>query len=141
MPGDILDNQGRGEASWSWPSVHPEGRKFGAIAGAIALVGWIALGPLVGLPLVLLTYCVLAFFRDPVRVTPQDDRFIVATLIHRQEADPAQLTEAARKELHNSLLTSKREKLLVDLIQTLKSEAKIEIEPTLKNILEGEKAL
>lgn len=70
-----------------------------------------------------------------------DDRFIVATLIHRQEADPAQLTEAARKELHNSLLTSKREKLLVDLIQTLKSEAKIEIEPTLKNILEGEKAL
>ncbi|MFC0684718.1 MULTISPECIES: phosphatidylserine decarboxylase [Sphingomonadaceae] len=78
MPGDILDNQGRGEASWSWPSVHPEGRKFGAIAGAIALVGWIALGPLVGLPLVLLTYCVLAFFRDPVRVTPQDDRFIVA---------------------------------------------------------------
>jgi phosphatidylserine decarboxylase len=78
MPGEILDNQGRGEASWSWPSVHPEGRKFGAIAAALALVGWIVFGPLVGLPLVLLTYCVLAFFRDPVRVTPQDDRYIVA---------------------------------------------------------------
>ena len=70
-----------------------------------------------------------------------DDRFIVATLIHRQEADPAQLTEATREELRSSLLTSKREKLLVDLIQNLKSDAKIEVEPTLKNILEGEKAL
>lgn len=78
MPGEILDNQGRGEASWSWPSVHPEGRKFGAIAGVVALIGWIVFGPLVGLPLALLTYCVLAFFRDPVRVTPQDDRYIVA---------------------------------------------------------------
>ncbi len=70
-----------------------------------------------------------------------DDRFIVATLIHRQEADPAQLTEATREELRSSLLTSKREKLLVDLIQNLKSDAKIEVEPTLKNILEGEKTL
>lgn len=78
MPGEILDNQGRGEASWNWPSIHPEGRKFGAIAGVVALIGWIVFGPLVGMPLALLTYCVLAFFRDPVRVTPQDDRYIVA---------------------------------------------------------------
>lgn len=70
-----------------------------------------------------------------------DDRFIVATLIHRQEADPAQLTEVAREELRTSLLAGKREKLLVDLIQNLKNEAKIKVEPTLKNILEGEKAL
>ncbi len=97
MPGEILDNQGRGEASWSWPSVHPEGRKFGAIAGVVALIGWIVFGPLVGLPLALLTYCVLAFFRDPVRVTPQDDRYIVApadglvTLIGKV-APPRELT-------------------------------------------------
>lgn len=78
MPADILDNQGRGEASWQWPSIHPEGRKFGAIAGVIALVGWIVLGPWLGWPLAVLTLCVLAFFRDPVRVTPQDDRAIVA---------------------------------------------------------------
>ena len=78
MPGDILDNQGRGDASWQWPSIHAEGRKFGAIAGVIALVGWLLLGPWIGWPLVVLTVCVLAFFRDPVRVTPQDDRFIVA---------------------------------------------------------------
>ncbi len=78
MPGDILDNQGRGDASWQWPSIHAEGRKFGAIAGVIALVGWLLLGPWIGWPLVVLTVCVLVFFRDPVRVTPQDDRFIVA---------------------------------------------------------------
>ncbi|WP_067732858.1 phosphatidylserine decarboxylase [Novosphingobium naphthalenivorans] len=78
MPSDILDNQGRGEASWQWPSVHAEGRKFGAIAGGIALIGWLILGPWVGWPLAVLTLCVLAFFRDPVRVTPQDDRCIVA---------------------------------------------------------------
>ncbi|WP_404481973.1 phosphatidylserine decarboxylase [Novosphingobium sp. BL-52-GroH] len=78
MPGDILDNQGRGEASWQWPSIHPEGRKFGAIAGVVALIGWIVLGPWVGWPLAVLTICVLAFFRDPIRVTPQDERAIVA---------------------------------------------------------------
>ncbi len=78
MPGDILDNQGRGEASWQWPSIHPEGRKFGAIAGVVALIGWIIFGPWVGWPLAVLTLCVLAFFRDPLRVTPQNDRAIVA---------------------------------------------------------------
>jgi phosphatidylserine decarboxylase len=78
MPGDILDNQGRGEASWQWPSIHPEGRKFGAIAGVVALAGWIVLGPWVGWPLAVLTICVLAFFRDPIRVTPQDERAIIA---------------------------------------------------------------
>ena len=78
MPGDILDNQGRGEASWQWPSIHAEGRKFGAIAGAIALLCWFLFGPWIGWPLAVLTLCVLAFFRDPVRVTPQEDRWIVA---------------------------------------------------------------
>jgi phosphatidylserine decarboxylase len=78
MPGDILDNQGRGEASWQWPSIHREGRKFGAIAGVIALVAWLFLGPWVGWPLAVLTLCVLAFFRDPIRVTPRDERAIVA---------------------------------------------------------------
>jgi phosphatidylserine decarboxylase len=78
MPGDIFDNRGRGHAGWSWPSIHPEGRKFGAIAGAIALVAAIFGGSIVAWPLVFLTLGVLAFFRDPVRVTPRDDRFIVA---------------------------------------------------------------
>ncbi len=97
MSNDILDNQGRGEASWRWPTVHPEGRKFGAIAGAVALVVWIIWGPWFGWPLAVLTYCVLAFFRDPVRVTPQDDAAIVApadglvTLIQKV-APPREMT-------------------------------------------------
>lgn len=97
MPSEILDNQGRGDAAWQWPSIHPEGRKFGAIAGVVALVGWIFLGPWVGWPLAVLTLCVLAFFRDPVRVVPQDDRLVIApadglvTLIGKV-APPRELT-------------------------------------------------
>jgi phosphatidylserine decarboxylase len=78
MPGEILDNQGRGEAGWHWPSVHPEGRKFAipvaVLSLAAAIIGWVW----VAWPLAVLTVCVLAFFRDPVRVTPRDDRFVLA---------------------------------------------------------------
>lgn len=78
MPGEIFDNHGRGDASWRWPSIHPEGRKFGAVAAVLCLLaillGWSWLAWL----LALLTACVLAFFRDPVRVVPQDERSIVS---------------------------------------------------------------
>ncbi len=78
MPGEILDNQGRGEAGWHWPSIHPEGRKFALIAAVpcviAALLGW----QILAWPLGVLVFCVAAFFRDPVRVTPRDDRFIVS---------------------------------------------------------------
>jgi len=79
MAGEILDNQGRGEANWNWPSVHPEGRKFGLIAVAVSLffvlfVGW----PLVGWPLLGLAVGVFVFFRDPERVVPQSDAAIIA---------------------------------------------------------------
>ena len=78
MPGDILDNRGRGSAGFTWPSIHPEGRKFGAIAGALCLGGALLGGSLLGWPLAVLTLGVLAFFRDPERVTPRDDGMIVA---------------------------------------------------------------
>ena len=79
MAGDLLDNHGRGDAHWNWPSIHPEGRKFGLIAIAISLlvmfvVGWSALG----WPLLFLSLGVFAFFRDPERVVPQGDDLIVA---------------------------------------------------------------
>jgi len=78
MTGEILDNQGRGEASWRWPPIHPEGRKFGAIAAALCL-GAILLGwTIVAWPLALLTVAILAFFRDPQRVVPKDERCIVS---------------------------------------------------------------
>ena len=96
MPNDILDNRGRGEVSWSFPPVHPEGRKFGlivaAVAGGCALMSWETLA----WPLGVLVLGVLAFFRDPQRVTPQDERCIIApadglvTLI-QQVAPPREL--------------------------------------------------
>ena len=78
MPGEILDNQGRGDASWRWPPIHPEGRKFGAIAAALCLLAIILGWTWVAWPLALLTVCVLAFFRDPQRIVPQDERAIVS---------------------------------------------------------------
>jgi phosphatidylserine decarboxylase len=78
MAGEILDNLGKGEASWHWPSVHPEGRKFALIAAAVcaftAFMAWETLA----WPLGALTIFILAFFRDPQRVTPRDDRLVIA---------------------------------------------------------------
>ncbi|MDN3645727.1 phosphatidylserine decarboxylase [Pontixanthobacter aestiaquae] len=79
MAGEILDNQGRGEASWQWPSIHPEGRKFGVAAAGIALVTIFLFDlELIGWPLLALAGGIFAFFRDPERVVPQDDNAIVA---------------------------------------------------------------
>jgi phosphatidylserine decarboxylase len=79
MAGEILDNQGRGEAGWTWPAIHPEGRKFGLIAVAISLFFLLFLDwELVGWPLMLLSFGVFAFFRDPERVVPQTEDSLVA---------------------------------------------------------------
>ncbi|GIX18649.1 phosphatidylserine decarboxylase [Erythrobacter cryptus] len=79
MAGEILDNKGRGEASWNWPSIHPEGRKFGLIALGISLFVLLALDwEIIGWPLLLLSLGVFAFFRDPERVVPQGEHSIVA---------------------------------------------------------------
>ena len=78
MAGEVLDNQGRGEAGWHWPAIHPEGRKFAAIAGLLCLIFAFLAWETIAWPLGLLVLCILAFFRDPQRVTPQGDRFIVS---------------------------------------------------------------
>ncbi len=78
MPGDILDNRGRGTAGWSWPAIHPEGRKFAAIAAFATLVIGLAGWGVIAWPLAGLTIGILAFFRDPLRVAPRDDRFVIA---------------------------------------------------------------
>ena len=78
MPGEILDNQGSGEAGWHWPAVHPEGRKFALIAAALcALMAFFA-WETIAWPFGALTIFILAFFRDPQRVTPRDDRLVIA---------------------------------------------------------------
>ena len=63
---------------WRFPSVHPEGRKFTVIAGFFTmamfwmlpdLFGWIGAG---------ITIWVMAFFRDPIRTTPIDPKYVIA---------------------------------------------------------------
>jgi phosphatidylserine decarboxylase len=98
MPGEILDNRGRGDVSWSWPRVHPEGRKFALIAAAVcAVTAWLA-WETIAWPLGALALGICAFFRDPERVTTQDPKAIVApadgliTLI-RKVAPPRELSQ------------------------------------------------
>ncbi|WP_420801962.1 phosphatidylserine decarboxylase [Sphingomonas cavernae] len=63
---------------WRWPAVHPEGRKFILIAGAITLfLAWMAWETLAW-PMAGITLWVAAFFRDPVRSVPQGEGLIVA---------------------------------------------------------------
>ena len=79
---------------WRFPSVHPESRKFALIAAVATLIAYNAISPFLGWLLVGLTIWVAAFFRDPVRTTPQDPSLIVApadgliTMIVRVAAPP-----------------------------------------------------
>ncbi len=62
---------------WRFPAVHAEGWKFVAIAvGLCLLATW--LSNVLFWPMVGLTIWVAAFFRDPIRTTPQGADLIVA---------------------------------------------------------------
>ncbi len=79
MAGEIMNNEGRGEAGWQWPSIHPEGRKIGLVAVAVALiVTFVFDWELLGWPLIALSIGIFAFFRDPERVVPQGDAIVVS---------------------------------------------------------------
>ena len=62
---------------WRFPAVHPKGYPFVAIAVAFAVVVGLLVHVLFW-PLVGLAIWVAAFFRDPIRTTPQGDGVIVA---------------------------------------------------------------
>jgi phosphatidylserine decarboxylase len=60
------------------PSVHPEGRKFVVISGALAILFLFFVWDEVGFALLALTLWVAAFFRDPIRTTPKGEGLIIA---------------------------------------------------------------
>ena len=68
---------GTNTVKWRFPDVHPEGRKYALIAAAITLLSFFVWKFLTW-PFVFLTMGVAAFFRDPVRVTPQEDGILVS---------------------------------------------------------------
>ncbi|MFV0645391.1 MAG: phosphatidylserine decarboxylase, partial [Sphingomonadaceae bacterium] len=62
-----------------WPPIHPEGRMYGAIALSISVIILIFTGlDFIGWPLFFLSLGIFAFFRDPKRVVPQGDDYIIA---------------------------------------------------------------
>jgi phosphatidylserine decarboxylase len=63
---------------WRFPSVHPEGRKYLLVAAVATLVVYGGVSHFLGWLLVGVTIWIAAFFRDPIRTTPQDPKLIVA---------------------------------------------------------------
>jgi phosphatidylserine decarboxylase len=85
---------GTNTVKWRFPDVHPEGRKFVLIAVALVALAWVLGWDILMWLLIGLTIWVAAFFRDPIRVTPQGEGLIVApadglvTMIERVPVPP-----------------------------------------------------
>jgi len=77
-PGPQSGTPTQGSVKWHFPSIHPEGRRFGGIAAGatilLALLHW----PTLAWLMAGVTVWVFAFFRDPVRAVPQDETAIIA---------------------------------------------------------------
>jgi phosphatidylserine decarboxylase len=63
---------------WRFPSVHPEGRKFLLVAAVATVIVYGGVSHFLGWLLVGLTIWVAAFFRDPIRTTPEGGNLVVA---------------------------------------------------------------
>jgi phosphatidylserine decarboxylase len=83
---------------WRFPTVHPEGHKYVAVAAILCVIFAFMAWETLAWPMGLVTIWVAAFFRDPIRTVPQGDNLIVApadglvTLI-RQVAPPREMAE------------------------------------------------
>ena len=79
---------------WQWPSIHPEGYRYIAIAAGLTLFFFVTGWSIPGWLLLIVTAWVISFFRDPVRTVPSDPDLIVApadgliTLIQRVPPPP-----------------------------------------------------
>ncbi len=72
------DNRPAPGIKWERPTVHPEGRKFALISAGITLFFAMMAWETLAWPMAGVTLWVLAFFRDPVRVTPQGENLVIA---------------------------------------------------------------
>ena len=63
---------------WRFPAVHPEGRKFMVIAGAVTLLAWLFDWDFITWIMLAVTAWVAAFFRDPIRTTPRGANLVIA---------------------------------------------------------------
>ena len=112
MAGELVDNKGKGHAGWSWPAIHPEGRKFALVTGlGSALTAYLA-WETIAWPLAFLTLGVLAFFRDPQRAVPQSSNLVIApadgliTLIQKVLPPPElRLSDGVSAGMGEGLLT------------------------------------
>ena len=68
---------GTSTVKWRFPAMHPEGRRYVAIAAVAKLLS-LLIWKVLFWPLAFLTLGVAAFFRDPIRVSPRDDALVIA---------------------------------------------------------------
>lgn len=77
MPSIDPPDTGTTTVKWRFPAMHPEGRRYVLIAAAATVLSLLIWDKLTW-PLIILTVCVAAFFRDPIRVTPKGDDLVIA---------------------------------------------------------------